>query len=206
MSQQERTPPHGSFCSAHEPAARQRPWVGSHEWLQQSLSLWQRSPSARQKFMNEQRPVPPPAGSSQKPEQQLLLVVQASPSVVQPVPRVVHRGVAPVQLSSQQSAFVVQLPFACVQLPADAHSPPTQLSEQQSAAWAQALPGALHSLTAMQRETPPGSFSHRPVQQPGELAAEQRSPVKRQALAGSSHLPATQLSVQQSVLVAQVWW
>jgi hypothetical protein len=54
------------------------------------------------------------------------LVVQASPSVVQPVPRVVQCGVAPVQLSSQQSAFVVHEPLACVQLPVAAHTPATQ--------------------------------------------------------------------------------
>jgi hypothetical protein len=126
--------------------------------------------------------------------------------VVQPVPRVVQCPGAPAQLSSQQSALVVQVALACAQLPVGAQVPPTQLSEQQSAAWVQLLPGALHSLTAMQRATPPGSFSHRPLQQPGEVDAEQRSPTSRQALAGSSHLPATQLSVQQSVLVPQLWW
>jgi hypothetical protein len=84
--------------------------------------------------MNEQRPVPPPAGSSQKPEQQLLLLVQASPSVEQPVPRVVQTCVAVGQLSSQQSALVVHAPLAWAQLPVDAQTPPEQLSEQQSAA------------------------------------------------------------------------
>jgi hypothetical protein len=101
--------------------------------------------------MNEQRPVPPPAGSSQKPEQQLLSLVQASPSVVQPVPRVVHTCVAVGQLSSQQSLLAVQAPVACTQLPEDWQTPPTQSSEQQSAAWAQLAPGALHSLVSMQR-------------------------------------------------------
>ena len=156
--------------------------------------------------MNAQRPVPPPAGSSQKLEQQLLSLVQASPSVVQPVPRVVQCDVAAAQLSSQQSAFVAQPALACAQEPVAAQAPLTQLSEQQSAAWAHDAPGALHSLTAMQRATPPGSFSHSPEQQPGEVAAEHRSPTRRQALAGSSHLPATQLSVQQSVFWLQVWW
>jgi hypothetical protein len=64
----------------------------------------------------------------------------------------------------------------------------------------------LHSLVSMQRRTPPGSRSHRPEQQPGEVDDEQRSPGNRHALGGSSHLPATQLSVQQSVLTLQVWW
>ena len=51
----------------------------------------------------------------------------------------------------------------------------------------------------MQRVAPPGSRSHSPVQQPGDDAGEQLSPTRRHALAASSHLPATQLSVQQSV-------
>ncbi len=127
---------------------RQRPSVGSQELLQQSAFDWQRSPSARQKFMNEQRPVDEPVGISQKPEQQLLSLVHTSPSVVQPVPRVVH--VVPTQLSSQQLTLLVQLPPACVQLPT-AQTPPEQKSVQQSAAWAQLAPGALHSLTSMQR-------------------------------------------------------
>jgi hypothetical protein len=156
--------------------------------------------------MNAQRPMPPPAGTSQKPEQQLLLPVQASPSVVQPVPRVVHVCVADGQLSSQQSALVVHEPLACVQLPVEAQTPPAQLSEQQSAAWLQAAPGALHSLVSMQRRVPPGSFSHRPEQQPGDDDGEQTSPGRRHELAASSHLPATQLSVQQSVFWLQVWW
>ena len=130
VSQHERTPPQGSFCSEHEPAARQRPSAGSHEWLQQSLSVWQRSPSARQKFMNEHLPVPEPLGISQKPEQQLLLPVHESPSVVQPVPRVVHFPDA--QLSSQQSALTLQAAPACAQLPVDEQKPATQLSVQQS--------------------------------------------------------------------------
>ena len=58
----------------------------------------------------------------------------------------------------------------------------------------------------MQRMMPPGSFSHRPEQQPGDDDGEQVSPGRRHALGGSSHLPATQLSVQQSVLTLQVWW
>jgi hypothetical protein len=154
--------------------------------------------------MNAQRPVPPPAGSSQKPEQQLLALVHASPSVVQPVPRVVQTCVAVGQSSSQQSALAVQLPPACAQLPVAEQTPPMQASEQQSAACAQAAPGALHSLTAMQRVVPPGSRSHSPVQQPGDDAGEQLSPTSRHALAASSHLPATQLSVQQSLFCAQV--
>lgn len=204
VSQHERTPPHGSFCSEHEPAARQRPVVPSHEWLQQSLSDWQRSPSARQKFMNAQRPVPEPFGISQKPEQQLLLLVQVSPSVVQPVPRVVQTCVPDGQLSSQQSALAVQPAPDFAQLPVDEQTPPTQLSEQQSAAWVQDLPGALHSLVAMQRLTPAGSFSHRPEQQAGDDDGVHRSPGNRHELGASSHLPATQLSVQQSVLTLQV--
>jgi hypothetical protein len=58
----------------------------------------------------------------------------------------------------------------------------------------------------MQRETPPGSVMHKPEQQPGEVDGEHRSPTRRHELGGSSHLPATQLSVQQSVLTLQVWW
>ena len=58
----------------------------------------------------------------------------------------------------------------------------------------------------MQRLTPAGSFSQRPEQQVGELDGEQVSPTSRQELAAGSHLPATQLSVQQSVLTLQVWW
>ena len=204
VSQHERTPPHGSFCSAQEPAARQRPVDGSHEWLQQSVSLWHRSPSARQKFMNAHLPVDDPVGISQKAEQQLLSLVHASPSVVQPVPRVTH--LPDTQLSSQQSALTLHVPPACVQLPVAEQTPPTHASEQQSAACAQAAPGALHSLTSMQRSTPPGSCSHSPVQQLGEVDGEQVSPTSRHEVAASSHLPATQLSVQQSVLTLQVWW
>ncbi|MDB4967382.1 MAG: hypothetical protein JWN44_3071 [Myxococcales bacterium] len=110
VSQQERTPPQGSFCTEQLPAERQRPTVGSHEWLQQSLSAWQRSPSERQKFMKAQRPFACPVGISQKPEQQLLLVPHDSPSVVQPLPRVVQRpGGPPTQLSSQQAELALQL-------------------------------------------------------------------------------------------------
>jgi hypothetical protein len=204
VSQHERRPPHGSFCSAHEPGLRQRPTLLSHEWLQQSSSAWQRSPSARQKFMNAHLPVDWPVAISQKPEQQLLLLVQASPSVVQPVPCVVH--LVPTQLLSQQLAFVAQVPLACTQLPPVAHTPPEQKSLQQSAARVHAWPGALHSLASMQRMTPPGSCSHRPEQQPGELAGAHTSPTGRHDVAATSHLPLTQLSLQQSVFCAQVWW
>jgi len=124
VSQHERTPPHGSFCTAQLPPTRQRPVVPSHEWLQQSVSLWQRSPSARQKFMNEHLPVDCPYAISQKPEQQLLLLVHDSPSVVQPVPRVTHLPLT--QLSLQQSALTEQLPLACTQLPLVAQEPPLQ--------------------------------------------------------------------------------
>jgi len=204
VSQHERTPPHGSFCSEQEPGARQRPVVPSHEWSQQSLSDWQRSPSARQKFMNAHLPAPPDI--SQKPEQQLVLPLHDSPSVVQPVPRVVQTCVADGQLSSQQSALALHAAPACAQLPVAAQVPPTQLSEQQSAACVHEAPGALHSLVAMQRKTPPGSFSHSVEQQAGDADGVQVSPTRRQALAAMSHLPATQLSVQQSLLTLQVWW
>jgi hypothetical protein len=204
VSQHERTPPHGSFCSEQEPAARQRPVVPSQEWLQQSLSVWQRSPSPRQKFMKAHLPVPPDV--SQKPEQQLVLPLHASPSVVQPVPRVVQTCVADGQLSSQQSALTVQAAPACLQLPVAEHWPATQLSEQQSAACVHEAPGTLHSLVTMQREAPPGSCSHSDEQQAGDADGVQVSPTRRQALAAMSHLPATQLSVQQSLLTAQVWW
>jgi hypothetical protein len=78
--------------------------------------------------------LPPPPDVSQKPEQQLVLPLHDSPSVVQPVPRVVQTCVADGQLSSQQSALTVHAAFACAQLPVAAHVPATQLSEQQSAA------------------------------------------------------------------------
>src|SRR5437763_7333046 len=58
----------------------------------------------------------------------------------------------------------------------------------------------------MQRKTPPGSFWHSPEQQAGEVLGVHRSPMRRQELAASSHLPPTQLSLQQSVLTLQVWW
>jgi hypothetical protein len=153
--------------------------------------------------MKEQRPV-----DSQNPEQQPELLVQASPSVLQPLPRVTQVPPPPggEQLSLQHCALVVQLPPACVQLPVVEQRPPTQLSEQQSAACAQAAPGGLHSLVSMQRKTPPGSFSHNPEQHAGELLGVHRSPTSLQALAGCSHLPLTQLSEQQSVLTLQVWW
>jgi hypothetical protein len=38
------------------------------------------------------------------------------------------------------------------------------------------------------------------------VAGAHVSPTRRHELGGISHLPATQLSVQQSVLVLQVWW
>lgn len=76
--------------------------------------------------MNAQRPLPEPAGTSQKPEQQLLSDVQASPSVVQPVPRVVQTSVPAGQSSLQQSALLLQALFACAQLPDDEQTPPTQ--------------------------------------------------------------------------------
>jgi hypothetical protein len=157
--------------------------------------------------MNAHLPLAWPLGISQKPEQQLLLLPQVSPSVVQPVPRVVHLVLpgVPVQLSSQQSTLAVHAALACPQLPA-AQTPPTQSSEQQSAACVQLAPGTLHSLGSMQRKTPPGSCSHSPEQQAGELDGVHVSPTRRQELAASSHLPMTQLSVQQSVLTLQVWW
>src|SRR5256885_4024264 len=189
------------------PPARQRPTAGSHEWLQQSSSLWQRSLSARQKFMSAQRPVAWPFGISQKPEQQLLLVPQLSPSVVQPEPRVVHTpGGPPTQLSSQQAALAAQPAPAWAQLPLDEQTPPTQESEQQSAAWLHDWPGGLHSPACMQRNTPAGSFSHSDEQHAGDVAGLHRSPTSRQALAWSWHLPPTQLPLQQSVLVPQLWW
>ncbi|MDB4967383.1 MAG: hypothetical protein JWN44_3072 [Myxococcales bacterium] len=58
----------------------------------------------------------------------------------------------------------------------------------------------------MQRKTPAGSFSHNEEQQAGELDGVQTVPTRRQALAACSHLPPTQLAVQQSVLALQVWW
>jgi hypothetical protein len=154
--------------------------------------------------MKAQRPVPLPVGISQKPEQQLLLLVHDSPSVVQPEPSVVQCCVPAGQLSSQQSALVVHVALACAQLPVDAQTPPTQASEQQSAAWAQVAPGALHSLVAMQRKTPAGSVSHRPEQQAGDDDGVHVSPTRRHELGASSHLPPTQLSVQQSVLTPQL--
>jgi hypothetical protein len=45
---------------------------------------------------------------------------------------------------------------------------------------------------------------HAPEQHCGELLGVHRSPTGRQALAASWHLPATQLSEQQSVLTLQV--
>ena len=128
VSQHERKPPHGSFSIAQAPPTRQRPSVVSHELLQQSASFWHRSPSARQKFMKAQRPVDWPLGTSQKPEQQLELPVQLSPSVVQPLPRVTQVPPPPggTQLSSQQSALTVQLPLARAQLPAVEQTPPVQ--------------------------------------------------------------------------------
>jgi hypothetical protein len=157
-------------------------------------------------FMNEQRPVDEPVETSQNPEQQLLLLVHASPSVVQPEPSVVHTCVEVEQSLSQQLTFAVHAPFACTQLPPVAQTPPEQKSEQQSTARVHAAPGALHSLVSMQRKTPPGSCSHNPEQQVGELFGVHTSPTRRHWLAASSHLPATQLSVQQSVLTLQVWW
>jgi hypothetical protein len=65
-------------------------------------------------------------------------------------------------------------------------------------------PGTLHSLVAMQRKTPPGSFSHKVEQQAGDDDGVQVLPTRRQALAATSHLPPTQLSVQQSLLTLQV--
>ena len=158
--------------------------------------------------MNAHLPLAWPLGISQKPEQQLLLVPQVSPSVVQPVPRVVHLVLpgAPAQLSSQQSLLTLHDALACAQLPADEQTPPTQSSEQQSAACVQLWPGTLHSLVCMQRNTPAGSCSHSPEQQAGEVAGVHKSPTRRHELAASSHLPMTQLSVQQSVLRLQVWW
>lgn len=207
VSQQERTPPHGAFCTAQLPAVRQRPTVGSHEWLQQSVSPWQRSPSARQKFMNAQRPVAWPLGISQKPEQQLLLLPHDSPSVVQPEPRVVQMpGGPPTQLSSQQAELPLQALPDWAQLPDAEQTPATHDSEQQSAAWTQLWPGGLHSPVCMQRKTPAGSLSHKDEQQAGELDGVHRSPTRRQALAACSHLPPTQLALQQSVLALQLWW
>jgi hypothetical protein len=191
---------------AQLPPTRQRPSAVLHELLQQSESCAQRSPSARQKVSDAQRPPLPPLGISQKPLQQLLLLLQASPSVVQPLPCVVQVRVEDEQLLSQHCMLEVQLPPACVHCPAVEQRPLAQSSEQQSTARVQLAPGALHSLISMQRLTPAASFSHRPEQQAGEAPGVHTSPRSKHELAAMSHLPPTQLSEQQSVLTAQVSW
>src|SRR5262249_31012815 len=101
------------------------------------------------------RPAGWPEGISQKPEQQLLLLVQLSPSVVQPVPSVVQVPlVAPLGMTqwlSQHSMLARQLPVALTHVLVVEQVPPTHDNEQQSAACVQAAPKDLHSPTSMQR-------------------------------------------------------
>jgi hypothetical protein len=65
-------------------------------------------------------------------------------------------------------------------------------------------PVALHCCGPLQRLLPSTSWSQWFEQQ--SVSAEQVSPVRTHDPAGTSHLPFTQLSVQQSVLRVQVWW
>jgi hypothetical protein len=63
---------------------------------------------------------------------------------------------------------------------------------------------ALHWFGPLQRRAPSTSVSQCFAQQ--SLLEEHVSPVTLQALAGTSHLPFTQLSEQQSVLCVHNWW
>jgi hypothetical protein len=65
-------------------------------------------------------------------------------------------------------------------------------------------PVAVHCCGPLQRLLPSTSWSQWPEQQ--FASAVQVSPVRTQVPAWTSHLPFTQLSVQQSVLRVHVWW
>lgn len=197
VSQHERTPPHGSFSAKHAFSTWQRSVTGSQVPSQQSLDCAQISPFARQKLSNAQRP------DRHSPEQHVLLPEHVSPSVLQPLPRSVHTCEAG-QLLSQQSAAVTHEPPAGLHVGEAAHWPLTHASEQQSAARAQPWPTALHSPGEAQRLTPSTSSAQRALQQ--SALAAQFSPTSLHAETGTSHLPATQLSEQQSVLTAHGWW
>jgi hypothetical protein len=110
----------------------------------------------------------------------------------------------PTQLLSQHCGFDEHAPAFAVHVGDAAHAPPTHASEQQSAARAHALPIALHSPGDAQRLMPSTSAAQSALQQ--SLFTEQVSPTSLHADAGTSHLPSTQLSEQQSVLTAHVWW
>jgi hypothetical protein len=169
--------------------------VGSQEPSQQSLLREQVSPLARQKFEKVQRP---PVHS---PEQQLLLPVQTSPSVPQLPFGAVAAHLPPTQWLLQQSLLTLHACRFSAHAGALAHTPPTQASEQQSAAALHVLPAARHSPGVAQRLTPSIMSEHWLEQH--ALFELQVSPTSAHADAGWSHLPATQLSEQQSVLSAQ---
>jgi len=138
-----------------------------------------------------------------RPEQHCEFAEQISPSVPQlPLTVLVH--LLPTQLLLQHCAFDVHASVATVQVGEAAHEPLTHASEQQSAARVQPLPTALHSPGDAQRLTPSTSCAQRALQQ--SALTEQFSPTSLHADAGTSHLPATQLSEQQSVLTAHGWW
>src|SRR3954454_1922980 len=108
----------------------------SHCPLQQSLFALHTSPIARQNALNSQRPVDSPVGIRHTPEQHWPPAVQVSPSVAHALPAsAVHTFTpAPTQLPSQQSTLTVQVWVSCLHVGLAAHTPPTQASEQQSAA------------------------------------------------------------------------
>jgi hypothetical protein len=129
--------------------------------------------------------------------------VHSSPSVPQ-LPCVVSVQTLATQLLSQHCGLDVHALVAGEQVGDAAHTPLAQASEQQSAARAQPWPIALHSPGEAQRLTPSTSRAQSALQQ--SPFTEQVSPTRRQAEAGTSHLPPTQLSEQQSVLTPHGWW
>jgi hypothetical protein len=104
----------------------------------------------------------------------------------------------------QQSRLAVQLAPSAVQVPV-AHLPvESQKSEQQSVAAVHAVPSDLHSFGMLQRFFPSTSRSQC-AEQHSESAAQIEF-TSLQELAGTSQLPATQWSEQQSVSLPQGWW
>jgi hypothetical protein len=144
----------------------------------------------------EQRP------ARQTFEQQVLLPLQASPRVEQLPAGFWH---VPEQTLPQHWLFELQALPAVLQVEEVEQWPVlSQSSEQHCAAMVHAAPTERHWFGPLHRFVPSTSTSQCLEQQ--SASAAQTWPVGLHDEAGTSHLPFTQLSEQQSVFLAQLPW
>jgi hypothetical protein len=141
------------------------------------------------------------------PEQHCDELEHVSPRIAQLVTAFesgVHVFVVVLHALLQQSASRVQLVPSALQMPAVEHVPPLQSRLQHALAALHEAPALLHMFGWLHRFTPSTSRSHEPEQQ--SAFALHVSFVRRHELAGTSHVPPTQLPEQQSVLFVHDWW